>query len=185
MGWFRAPRGGGRSDLGREEGDCWPQSQTQQPSGVCLSSIIYTQEGKLPRSPGPPADKTHKDKRLGALECVCVLEGDHYSRNQGTQAASGALKLPWLPQRLHQAPGPPPQTLLVRVSPPFHLPPSCLPPLLSLLSLHFSLPLPLAVSPLCLSVTSSPPSLSLEPPHPPPFRALCLPPRSTTRCPTA
>lgn len=55
-------------DLGLGEGAAGSRAK---PSRLCLSSIIYTQEGKLPCSLGPPADKTHKDKRLGALECVC------------------------------------------------------------------------------------------------------------------
>lgn len=68
MGGFRAQEGG-RVRSGAWEGGYWPQSQTQQ---ALFISIIYTQEGKFPWSLGPPADKTHKDKRLGDLECMCV-----------------------------------------------------------------------------------------------------------------
>ena len=62
MGRFRAREGAG-SDLGREGGHCWPQSQTQQD----LFILDYLYPGRQTSlESGPPADKTHKDKRLGA-----------------------------------------------------------------------------------------------------------------------
>lgn len=69
MRGFRAGEGTG-SDLGRREGASAPQSQAPQDLFIL---IIYTQEGRLPWRLGPPADKTLKDKRLGALECTGMI----------------------------------------------------------------------------------------------------------------
>uniref|UniRef100_A0A8C4MXK8 TLE family member 5, transcriptional modulator n=1 Tax=Equus asinus asinus TaxID=83772 RepID=A0A8C4MXK8_EQUAS len=130
-----------------------------RPGKLCVSWIIYTQEGKLPWSLGPPADKTHKDKRLGGLECVCVGGGGDSiitpeARGPAPQPGTWAASLP----------------LQGRVSP---LPASLPPPAWLRLSLPPSLPFSASLS--CLSL--SPPSLCLSSPRlRPPHFSLSVPP---------